>query len=114
MKALVLSILFIFSISTFAGKPVSKDGYCNGKKLWGDVLIIDRGTPDFYVYVDYVSENLRVKPVEYLCSKPGEWRFVSKNGPHDFTIKFVDERNHADFTIRIVSNMCGVTHPTEK
>ena len=82
---------------------ITEDGYFRGKKLCGDVKVVD-SVPDFRVKVVDSLPDLRVKKVDSSPYRIGEWRFV--DSAPDFTIQYVDST--PDFTIQFVDSTPGV------
>ena len=86
--------------------PMGKvDGACTlkGKKLYGDVKVVD-SFPDFEVKVVDSFADLHVKRVDSFPDACGRWRYVDSFP--DFTIKYVD--SFPDFTIKRVDSFPGV------
>lgn len=84
---------------------ITKDGYCQGIRLAGNVKIVEHFA-DFEVKVVDHFPDLKVKKVGSMASNVGEWRFV-ESFP-DFTVKFVE--SFPDFTIQYVTSFPGVNH----
>lgn len=85
-----------------AGK-VDSDCTLNGKKLYGDVKVVD-SFPDFEVRVVDSFADLHVKWVDSFPDACGRWRRVDSFP--DFTIKYVD--SFPDFEIKRVDSFPGV------
>jgi hypothetical protein len=112
-----MSIRFVLLALAFAGctaahgdglesAPMGKvDGDCTfqGKKLYGDVKVVD-SFPDFEVKVVDSFADLHVKRVDSFPDSCGRWRYVDSFP--DFTIKYVD--SFPDFTIKRVDSFPGV------
>lgn len=85
------------------GDKVGKDCKLKGKKLYGDVKVVD-SFPDFEVKRVDAFADLHVKVVDAFPDACGRWRFVDSFP--DFTIKYVDA--FPDFTIKNVDAFPGV------
>lgn len=104
-RFLLLVPLALLLCSLRSDMCITKDGYCQGIRLAGNVKIVDHFA-DFEVQVVNHFPDLKVKKVSGIASNVGEWRFVDKFP--DFTVKIVD--HFPDFTIQYVSAFPGVNH----
>lgn len=108
---LVLLAIAIAGCSAANGDPTDPepagkvDGDCTfeGKKLYGDVKVVD-SFPDFEVRVVTSFADLHVKQVDSFADACGRWRFVDSFP--DFTIKYVE--SFPDFTIKRVDSFPGL------
>ena len=105
-----MKLLFSFLLAATMGlgmtssNPISKDGTYKGKRLCGEVRIVN-SLADFDVRIVRSLANLNVRFVESNPREIGEWRIVN-SGNADFTIRIVE--SNPDFTIRIVDAFPGV------
>lgn len=97
----VAMVLMSFNLAK-AGE-VGADCIFDGRKLFGDVKIVD-SFPDFKVKKVSSLADIKVKEVANFATNCGDWRYV--NSFPDFTVQFVD--SFADFTIQEVSAFPGV------
>jgi hypothetical protein len=86
-----------------AASKVSSDCTLDGKRLYGDVKVVD-AFPDFEVKVVDAFADLRVKTVDAFPDSCGRWRYVDSFP--DFTIKYVD--SFPDLTIERVDSFPGL------
>ncbi|MCI5776574.1 MAG: hypothetical protein MR215_02920 [Bacteroidales bacterium] len=107
-KLLVLALpLTLLLCSSSSGREcITKDGYCKGILLCGDVKIVS-GSADFRVRVVESFPDLKVEVKTGSTRKPGEWRFVGSG--EDFTIRIVEPS--PDFTIKFVNSFPCVERP---
>jgi hypothetical protein len=108
VKTLGLVVIVLGGCAAAQGDAVETgkvDGDCafNGKKLYGDVKVVD-SFPDFEVKVVDSFADLHVKRVDSFPDACGRWRFVDSFP--DFTIKYVDA--FPDFEIKYVDSFPGL------
>jgi hypothetical protein len=81
-----------------------------GRSLWGNVKIVSdpKEFADFNVYIcKKYGGDLRVMLVRRPARECGEWRLVSNKEKAFFSVRFVEEPELADFTIKFVKSNPG-------
>lgn len=87
LLVLALPLTLLLCSSSSGRESITKDSYCKGILLCGDVKIVS-GSADFRVRVVESFPDLKVEVKTGSTRKPGEWRFVGS--VEDFTIRFVN------------------------
>lgn len=103
-KASIFVSLFIFTVSfCFAqGLDVQKCTF-NGKKLYGNIKVVD-SFPDVRVQIVNIFSDLDVQVVSILPNRCGQWRFVDSFP--DTRVKFVNL--FGDVKVRYVDYFPGM------
>ena len=102
-KLIILFALLIFTTSVCSAKRVDSNCTYKGKKLYGNVQVVN-SFPDFKVKVVNSFEDLKVKKVTSFPNSCGKWQFV--NSFPDFRVQFVD--SFEDFSIKYVDSFEGL------
>lgn len=99
---IILLVLFINPLLTRTGK-VSSDCTFKGKKLFGNVQIVDIGE-DVTIQNVNTNEDLKIEVVKTGAFRCGQWLFVNTGA--DLKVKFV--HTNADIHIQFVNTAPGL------
>lgn len=78
---------------------------CEGRSLWGKVRVVKKGFAHFNVYCARGIYDFPVTMVDKEKPNRDEWRILGPDAKEeeDFSVRFVENRESADFVIRITN-----------